>query len=300
MKLTFGDKLLQTFIYIALLALGFVTLYPFWNSLVISLNSGADTALGGVTFWPRQPTWENYAIVLRDSRIGQAFLISVLRTLAGTVLAVLCTAIFAFGLSKRELIGRKWYMIMCVVTMYFSGGLIPTFLLLRSMGMMDTFAVMVIPGIISVYHMIIFRTFFQGLPAGLEESARIDGCSHFGVLLRIVFPVSGPILATLGLFTAIWHWNDWFTASIYINNIDLIPIQTLLKQITNSNIMSEQMMQSIGGNAAAQDRLALMRSVTSKSLTMATTMVATLPIVFVYPFLQKYFVKGVLIGSLKE
>jgi putative aldouronate transport system permease protein len=146
--------------------------------------------------------------------------------------------------------------------------------------------------------MIIFRTFFLGLPAGLAESARIDGCNHIGVLIRIILPISGPVVATLSLFTAVYHWNDWFSASIYINNPNLIPIQTLLKQILSSNIVTDQL-QAVG-NAAAQDRLALVQSVTTKSLIMATTMVATLPIIMVYPFLQKYFVKGVLIGSLKE
>lgn len=300
MKLSAGDKVLQVVIYMLLLLLGFVTLYPFWNSLVISLNSGADTALGGITFWPRSPTLDNYEVVLGDSRIGQAFLISALRTVSGTLLSVLFTAVLAYGLSRHELMGRKYYMVFCVVTMYFSGGLIPTFLLLREFGMMDTFWVLIIPGMISVYNMIIFRTFFLGLPAGLAESARIDGCNHIGVLIRIILPISGPVVATLSLFTAVYHWNDWFSASIYINNPNLIPIQTLLKQILNSNIVTDQLLQAIGTNAAAQDRLSLVQTVTSKSLIMATTMVATLPIVLVYPFLQKYFVKGVLIGSIKE
>ncbi|MBT2289765.1 carbohydrate ABC transporter permease [Paenibacillus albidus] len=300
MKLSPGDKVLQVFIYLLLLLLGFITLYPFWNSLVISFNTGSDTALGGITFWPRSPTFDNYMVVFRDDRISQAFLISILRTVVGTVLSVLFTAVLAYGLSRQELMGRKFYMVFCVITMYFSGGLIPTFLLLREFGMMDTFWVLVIPGLISVYNMIIFRTFFLGLPAGLAESARIDGCNHIGVLVRIILPISGPVVATLSLFTAVGHWNDWFSASIYINNPDLIPIQTLLKQILNSNIVTDQLLQAIGSSAAAQDRLALMQSVTSKSLIMATTMVATLPIIMVYPFLQKYFVKGVLIGSLKE
>lgn len=300
MKLSWGDKGLQIIICFILTVLGFSTLYPFWNSLVISFNVGSDTSLGGITFWPRKFTLENYDLVFGDGRISQAFMISALRTVSGTLLSVLFTAVFAYGLSKRELIGRKYYMIFCIITMYFSGGLIPSFLLIRGMGMMDTFWVMIIPGLISVYNMIIFRTFFLGLPAGLEESARMDGCNHFGVLFRIVLPISGPVIATLSLFTAVWHWNDWFSPTIYINDTRLIPIQTLLKQILNSNIVTEQLLQSVGNNAAAQDRLAAAQSVTTRSLSMATTMVATLPIIMVYPFLQKYFVKGVLIGSLKE
>jgi putative aldouronate transport system permease protein len=300
MKLSWGDKGLQVIICLILTVLGFSTLYPFWNSLVISFNVGSDTSLGGITFWPRKFTLENYSLVFGDGRISQAFMISALRTVSGTLLSVLFTAVFAYGLSKRELIGRKYYMIFCIITMYFSGGLIPSFLLIRGMGMMDTFWVMIIPGLISVYNMIIFRTFFLGLPAGLEESARMDGCNHFGVLFRIVLPISGPVIATLSLFTAVWHWNDWFSPTIYINDTRLLPIQTLLKQILNSNIVTEQLLQSVGNNAAAQDRLAAAQSVTTRSLSMATTMVATLPIIMVYPFLQKYFVKGVLIGSLKE
>lgn len=300
MRLTLQDRFMHIFIYAALLLLGFTAFYPFWNSLVVSFNSGSDTSLGGVTFWPRAFTLDNYSIVLRDSRLVNAFVITVLRTAVGTTLSVICTAIFAYGMSKRELIGRKFYMIFCIVTMYFSGGLIPFFLLCRALGMMNTFWVMVVPGIISVYHMIIFCTFFRGLPEGLEESAKIDGASHWGTLFRIVLPISGPVIATLSLFTAVGHWNDWFGPSIFINKTDLLPIQTVLNQILNSNIMTEQMLEATGGNAAAQDQLNRAQTITTKSLTMATMMVATLPIVMVYPFVQKYFVKGVLVGSLKE
>lgn len=292
-----GDQVLIASIYTLLAVLGFAAVYPFWNAAVISFNSGQDTALGGVTFWPRAFSLENYAVVFRDERLMNGFMISILRTAIGTLLSIMATAIFAYGMTKRDLMGRKYYMIICIVTMYFSGGLIPTYLLIRELQLLDTFWVMVIPGLISVWNMIIFRTFFQGIPGGLEESARIDGCSNWGVLMRIVLPLSGPVVATLSLFTAVYHWNDWFAPSIYITDVDLLPIQTKLQQILNSNIMSEQMSQL---DSAAQGRLNDMRSVTSKSLSMATMMVATVPILCVYPFVQKYFVKGVLIGSLKE
>ncbi|MCE5170507.1 carbohydrate ABC transporter permease [Paenibacillus profundus] len=293
----FGDRVMSFLIHVCLLVLGFVTFYPFWNAAVISFNSGTDTLLGGVTFWPRDLTVDNYTIVFRDARLLNGFLISVIRTLIGTVLAILATAIFAYGMTKRELIGKKLYMIMGIITMYFGGGLIPSFLLIRELGLMNTFWVMIIPGLISVYNMIIFRTFFMGLPNGLEESAKIDGCTNWGVLFRIVLPLSGPVLATLSLFTAIYHWNDWFTPSIYISNLDLLPIQTKLQQILSSNIMSEQMAQM---DSAAKGHMERMKTITSKSLSMATMMVATVPVICVYPFVQKYFVKGVLIGSLKE
>lgn len=298
MKLSHGDRTMIFLIYGFLVILGFATFYPFWNSLVISFNNGMDTSLGGVTFWPRDFTLDNYQIVFKDKRLINGFLISILRTVVGTFLAILCTAIFAYGMSRKGLIGKKYYMIMCIMTMYFSGGLIPYFLVVRELGMMDTFWVMVIPGIISVWNMIIFRTFFLGLPEGLEESAKIDGCSNWGIFFRIVLPLSGPVIATLSLFTAVYHWNDWFTATIFINDADLLPIQTKLQQILKSNIMSEQMSQMSSAAKAAMQRMK--SNVTTKSLSMATMIVATVPIMLVYPFVQKYFVKGVLIGSLKE
>ncbi|TYP73036.1 carbohydrate ABC transporter permease [Paenibacillus methanolicus] len=297
MYLTRGDRTFIGLNYAVLLLLGFVAFYPFWNAAVISFNLGSDTSLGGITFWPRVFTWQNYDVVFRDERLIDGFVISVFRTAIGTFLSIIATAIFAYGMTKRELIGRKFYMIMSIFTMYFGGGLIPTYLLIRELQLMNTFWVMVVPGVISVWNMIIFRTFFKGMPTELEESAQIDGASNWGVLMRIILPLSGPVIATLSLFTAVYHWNDWFAPSIYISNVDLLPIQTKLQQILNSNIMLDQMANM---DSAAQGRLNKMRAVTTKSLSMATMMVATVPILCVYPFVQKYFVKGVLIGSLKE
>ncbi|MEC0238735.1 carbohydrate ABC transporter permease [Paenibacillus dokdonensis] len=297
MKINFSDRIFLALIYASLLLMAFAMLYPFWNSIVISLNVGSDTTRGGITFWPRQFTLENYNVVFQDKRLMTGFLISVLRTVIGTILSIVCTAVFAYGMSKKQLMGRKWYMILCIITMYFSGGLIPAFLINRELGLMDSFWVMIVPNIISVWNMIIFRTFFLELPEGLEESAKIDGCGHWGIFFKIVVPISGPVIATLSLFSAVWHWNDWFTASIYITTEHLLPIQTLLQQILSSNIMSEQMMQT---NAAARSHMSQLQSVTTKSLTMSTMLVATIPILLVYPFLQKYFTKGVMIGSIKE
>ncbi|REK74298.1 carbohydrate ABC transporter permease [Paenibacillus paeoniae] len=297
MRLSYGDRLFVGVNYTLLFLLGFVAFYPFWNAAVISFNAGSDTMLGGITFWPREFTLSNYEVVFKDKRLIDGFVISVLRTGIGTLLSIIATAIFAYGMTKRDMMGRKFYMVMCIITMYFSGGLIPSYLLIRELGLMNSFWVMVIPGLISVWNMIIFRTFFKGIPAGLEESASIDGASNWGIFFRIILPLSGPVIATLSLFTAVYHWNDWFAPSIYISNVDLLPIQTKLQQILNSNIMLEQMQNM---DSAAQGRMGAMRAVTTKSLSMATMMVATVPILCVYPFVQKYFVKGVLIGSLKE
>lgn len=296
-KLTFGDKVMAAFIYTFLALLAFVSFYPFWNSLVLSFNSGQDTMLGGITFWPRDFTLANYELVFKDKRLVNAFFISIMRTGVGTVLSVFATAMLAYGLSKKELIGRKYFMVFLIITMFFSGGLIPSFLVIRGLGLMDSFWVMIIPTLISVWNMIIFRTFFQQLPAGLEESAKMDGCGYWATFFRIVLPLSGPVIATLALFTAVFHWNDWFLPSIYITSEKLIPIQTLLQKVLNSNTVSQQMGQI---DAGAASHMAKLTTVTGKSLSMAIMMVATVPIIMVYPFVQKYFVKGVLIGSLKE
>ncbi len=297
MRLGLSDRVLMTFIYVLLALLAFSTLYPFWNAIVISFNVGADTAKGGVTFWPRAFTWENYNIVFSDDRLLNGFVVTIARTIIGTLTALFMTALLAYGMSKSELIGRKYIMIFFIITMYFGGGLIPSFLLIRSLGMIDTFLVYIIPGMISVWNMIIFRTFFRGLPAGLEESAKIDGCGNWGTFFRIVLPLSGPVLATLGLFTAVAHWNDWFVATIYISNEKLIPVQTMLRQIINASTVTDFLSSADSGAIA---RIEKMQKVTSKSISMATMMVATLPIITLYPFLQRYFVKGVMIGSLKE
>lgn len=297
MKRSLEDRIIDITIYICLLLLAFVTLYPFWNSLVISFNGGNDTAAGGVTFWPRDFTLENYKYVFKDSRLINAFWITVARTVVGTFLSIMLTSMFAYAMSKRGLIGKKFYMILCVITMYFSGGLIPSYLLIKDLHLMNTFWVMIIPGLVSVWNMIIFRTFFQGIPDGLDESARIDGCNHINTYFRIILPVSGPVIATLSLFTAVGHWNSWFDASIYISNQKLLPLQVILNQTIQSILSFEASTQI---SATKQEFLLNMQSVTHKSIVMATTMVATIPIVMVYPFVQKYFVKGVLVGSLKE
>lgn len=292
-----GDRIFIGFIYVFLTLLAFSAFYPFWNSLIISFNEGMDTSKGGITFWVREFTLENYKIVFEDSRLMSGFVIATLRTVVGTVTAILATSIFAYGMSKRELMGRKYYMIMCIITMYFGGGLIPSYMLIRSLGLFNSFWVFIIPALVSVWNMIIFRTFFQGLPQGLEESAKIDGCGYWGTFMRIVLPLSGPVIATLSLFTAVNHWNEWFVASIYITKEELMPIQTILRQILFSNIASEQL-SNVDASSIAHINAA--KKITSKSLTMATIMVATIPIVCVYPFLQRFFVKGVLVGSLKE
>ncbi|HIW34088.1 MAG TPA: carbohydrate ABC transporter permease [Candidatus Paenibacillus intestinavium] len=295
MRLTASDKVVRTIIYIILSLLTFITFYPFWNSFVISINTGSDTALGGLTFWPRDFTLENYKVVFQEKHIYNAYLVTIARTLLGTLLSMFFTALFAYALSKKGIVFKRFYTLFAIFTMFFNGGLIPYFIIVYSLNLYNTFLFLLLHGMISVYNMIIFRTFFSQLPDGLEESARIDGCSNFGVFFKIVLPVSGPVIATLSLFTAVTLWNDWFIPAVFIQNQNLVPLQTLLVQIINAGTTASLMTNL---NSYAQSAIA--NTVTVKALQMATMMVATLPILCIYPFLQRYFVKGVLIGSLKE
>ncbi|MDQ0112244.1 carbohydrate ABC transporter permease [Paenibacillus harenae] len=291
---SWNDRIIDMIIYTLLAVLSFTAIYPFWNTLVMSLNEGKDTAMGGLTFWPREFTISNYEVIFNDERFFRAMGISIARTVSGTFLSVLITALMAFALAKKELKGKRFYMIAGIITMYFQGGLIPTYLWLREIGLFNNFWALIIPGILSIWNMIVFRTFFQGLPDELEESAKLDGCNYYGLFFRIVLPVSGPVFATLSLFTAVGLWNEWFNAGIFINNADLLPVQNYLMNMINSSSTAEMLSQMGNGvNVVTQ-------TVTPKSLQMTAVMVVTLPIIMVYPFLQKYFVKGVMIGSLKE
>ncbi|MBU3113411.1 carbohydrate ABC transporter permease [Clostridium lacusfryxellense] len=294
MKLSKGEKVANGTIYTSLTILAFLTLYPFWNTLVISFNDGLNTTLGGITFWPRKFTIENYKAVLNDAMFIKALIVTIGRTVIGTFMAMFFTSIYAYGLSKKYLKGKKIYMIFSVITMYFSGGLIPIYLLIRSLGMINSYAALVVPSLVGVYNMIILRTFFMGIPEEIEESAKLDGCNHIRTFFSIILPISGPAMATISLFTAVYFWNEWFTAGIYINDAAKLPIQNYLMNVMNSSNYAEQMAKLTGGIGKFT-----ISTVTSRSLQAATIMVATLPIVMVYPFVQKYFVKGVLVGSVK-
>ena len=299
-KKTRRDIVIDSVLYLLLVLLCFSMLYPFWNSVVLSFNDGVDAIRGGITFWPREFTLANYEFVLQDRRLARAYGNTVFRTVVGTLMGIVLTSQLAYGLSKRNLLGRKQYMWIAVFTMYFGGGLIPFYLLIRGLGLLNNrlvylFVVGAGPALVSVFHMIIFRSFFLGVPDSLEDSARIDGAGYYTVYYRIVVPVSTPVFATLILFQAVNHWNSWFDGAIFMTDPNKVPLQTLLRQIINSNAM-EELMGELQGTAA--EALA-MSSVTTRTLSMATMVFATLPILFVYPFVQRFFVHGLMIGSLK-
>jgi len=232
---------------------------------------------------------------MRNPALYNAFLITVLRTIVGTFGTVLITGMMAFALSKRYLKGRKFYMILCVITMYFSGGLIPTFMVIRSLNLLDSFWVYILPNLVNVWYLIIMRTYFRSLPESVEESARIDGASTFRLFFSIVLPISAPIIATIALFSGVMQWNAWFDAAIYVRSESLRPLQTVLNSLINSSRAAEEIAKiGIAAGALRQN------VINSRSITMATMIVTIVPIIMVYPFIQKYFAGGMMIGSIKE
>lgn len=269
----------------------FIALYPVWYTLIISLNDSADAMRGGIYWFPRKFSFESYKQVFQDKTIMTAFLVSIAKTVLGTATSVFFTAMVGYAFSKTHLMGHKFYMVMGTITMFFNGGLIPTFIVIKNLGLFDNFLVYIIPSLFNFYNMIIFTTYYKGLPAGLEESAKLDGANDFKIFIRIILPLSAPVVATIALFNGVGHWNDYFTGVIYINNSVLQPIQTYLYRVVASASSSKAVVAMPIGVTAQQ--------VSSTSLRLATMVVTTVPILVVYPFLQKYFEKGFMVGSIK-
>lgn len=286
-QITIGDVMIGTL----MIVICFVSLYPVWYTVVISFNDSADALRGGIYWWPRKFSLESYKTVFQDTTIIRAFAVTVLRTVIGTVTSVFFTAMVGYAFSKKHIMGNKFYTILGTITMFFGGGLIPYFITLKNLGLYNNFLVYIIPSLFNFYNMIIFRSFFNELPAGLEESARLDGANDLMIFIRIVIPLSAPVIATIALFNGVGHWNDYFTGVMYINDAELQPIQTYLYRIIASASASKTVVAMPAGVTAQQ--------VSSQSVRLATMVVTTFPIMCVYPFLQKYFVKGMLIGSIK-
>ncbi|WP_339850965.1 carbohydrate ABC transporter permease [Paenibacillus sp. FSL W7-1088] len=291
----FGDRIFKIIVYFILILVLLVTFLPFWNILVLSLNSAEDTVRGGVYLWPRDLTLDSYQQILKDSEILNGLWVTVKRTLIGAPLSVLVITMLAYPLSRRNLIGRKGWNLYFIFTMYFSGGLIPFYMVLKALNMIDTFSVFILPSLMNVFYMIIVRTFMEQLPHEIEESARVDGANDLTIFFRIVMPLTTPVLATVGLFQAIGHWNAWFDSYAFTYSSDLKTLQAVLVKILNQFQTGGMISQSqMLANSAKRN------AVSSDTIRMAATMVATLPIVMVYPFLQKYFVKGMTLGAVKS
>ncbi|MBW7459105.1 carbohydrate ABC transporter permease [Paenibacillus sepulcri] len=297
MKRSAGDKISQIIIIALMLLLCASVIYPFMSMLSIALNVGSDAAKGGVYLWPRKFTLYNFEVVLGNSVIQHAYLITIARTIIGTIIGLLVTILVAFGLSYRQLPFRQVILSYILITMLFSGGLIPLYIQLNDLSLLNSFWVYIIPSAFSAWNMFVMMKFIQGIPEALTESAEIDGANPFRILLIIILPLSKPMLAALGLFTAVWHWNDWFAGAFYVSDQNLIPVQTFLQQLLSAQDISAVL--GSNNNQEALARGSMISNVTLMSIKMATVMVSALPILCIYPFLQKYFVKGVLIGSVK-
>jgi len=297
-KKSIGDRIFNFVNYTLLTLLGISTLYPFIYALVLSFNDGHDALKGGVYFWPRVFTLDNYSRAFENPNILGAFKISIARTVLSIILSVFLTALLAYAISKKGLPGRRFFIFFFYFTMLFSGGLIPRYILYRNLGLTNNFWIYVLPGLYSFYNAIVIKTYFDGIPDSLSEAAEIDGCSELQIFFRIMLPLSMPVLATISLFVGVGNWNDWFTGEYFVTKKELIPAATLLNKL-----LSEASFESSAGADGFQninEALQMRRNVTPESLRMTFLIIITVPILCVYPFLQKYFVKGVMIGSIKE
>ena len=294
-RVTLGDVINS----IVLLAFTFLCLYPFWYIFIGSI-SNPNIPVRTLTFLPKDVTLFNYKEVLQSKGLLEAMGISVARTVTGTLLSVLLTAFMAYLFTLRKMPARKFFYRVVIVTMYLSGGLIPTFLVYKSYGLLNTFWVYIIPGAVSVYNMVLVKTFLEnGIPESLGESASLDGAGPLTIFFRIMLPLSLPILATIALFVAVGQWNSWFDNMIYNTaNSNLDTLQYLLyKKLNEANKIAEAVR---SGNATmVGDMLSRQMKLTPDSIRMTITMLVTLPILCVYPFLQKYFVKGIMVGAVK-
>ena len=269
-----------------------VTVYPFWNIFIISINDATDAIRGGLYFLPRKLSLSSYAEILGRSTFLASIKVSVGRTLIGTPIAVLVTAMLAYPLSRKDLVGRKFWNLLFVFTMYFGGGLVPYYMVLKGIHMLNTFWVFIFPMMMSVYNMILIRSYIESMPDSLFEAAKIDGANDLVVFVKMVIPLSKPILMTVALFVAINQWNSWFDAYLYTSDQALKPMQSILVEILNQYQTGASTSQAMSNAKAGV-------TVTPDSIRMAATMVATLPIIMVYPLVQKYFVKGIMLGAVK-
>lgn len=275
-----------------MLLVAFLCIYPFYYVLIISLNDPIDAQRGGIYLWIRSFSFENYKVIFNTSVLLHSYQITVFRVVVGTVLHLLLTSMFAFALTKRNFIFRKFLTWWMLIPMYFSGGIIPTYVVMDKLGMVNNIWVYVLPHLLATFHILIFRSFLNDLPPSLEESAVIDGASDFALFWRIIIPLSTPVFATIALFIGVFHWNDWFTGFTYMTSENLWTAQNVLLKIIQTNEAS---------NIASISKMnsGLRATVTAESVKMAMLVITTIPVIVVYPFLQKYFVKGIMLGSVK-
>lgn len=291
---TRSDKIFDVVNAAVMVLVVLLVAYPIYYCLVLSLNDGQDTLRGGVTIWPRAFTLDNYVEVFKEGTIVRAFGVSVARTLVGTVCSLAFNALLSYGLIKKDLMGRRIYMNLCIITMFFSGGTIPLYIMIYKMGLINNFLVYILPGLSGFSTILMYMAFFRELPASLVESAKIDGANEYQIFLRVVIPLSAPLLATMALFAGVGQWNSWYDGYIYMSNDDLMTMSTYMVKLLNA-AAADDLLRRTGRAGISGD----IGGVTSDSLKLATMFVSMLPIACVYPFLQKYFVKGIMIGAVK-
>ena len=294
MKRSFGEKIGDVFIVFNMCLIIIIMLFPIWNTLVVSFNEARDSLKGSLYLWPREWTLFNYQSVFKTDKVFNAFLISVYRTVITLVLNVFLSSLLAYILSRKEFIFRKFLTTFMVITMYISAGLIPQYFLYRDLGLIDKFWVYILPSMVGAFNVIVIRTYINTLPDSLVESAKIDGASEMRIFLQIIIPLCMPVLATVALWAAVGAWNDWFTSFIFAPKQNLSTLQYEMMKILSSSMQSGVRQPDYMASSMQTRSM-----VTPNSLRAAMTMVATVPILIVYPFLQKYFVT-VNIGGVKD
>lgn len=290
-RFTLFDVILSLF----MIGIIIITLYPFLNILAVSLNNAVDTAKGGIHILPRDFTFANYTeIFSNNDRLLHAFFVSVARTIVGTFTGIIASTMLAYTLSRKDFIFNKPIAIILVITMFVGGGLIPDYMLIRHLGLINKFSVYILPMLISAFNVIVIRSFMDSLPKALEESAKMDGANDLKIFARIILPLSMPVIATISLFLAVGQWNSWFDTYLYArSNENLTTLQYELMKILD-NVSA-----SGGGGMDAQSAKYVAKQTNPQSIKMAITIIATVPILLVYPFLQKYFVTGLTLGAVK-
>lgn len=280
--------------YVLMGIMAFIMLYPLWYCLVGSLNEGTDYLRGGVFFWPRKWSIASYRAVFMDSSIINAFAVTIAKCVVGTVTSVLCTTMVAYAITRPMLKMKKYYIPFFMFTMFFGGGLIPFYLLIVDLKLYDTFWVYILPSMFSAYNMIIIQSFIRDLPGELLESAKIDGANEYRIFFQMILPLSKPVLATISLFSVVGHWNSYFDSMMYTSSPALQTIQLYLKKVITDPSMAKGL-----GTAAAATIPGQALTLTPQVVKLATMIVTALPVICVYPFLQRYFVKGVTMGAVK-
>ncbi|TVY01866.1 carbohydrate ABC transporter permease [Paenibacillus cremeus] len=290
MSSTRGEKLFYALNYVVLFLIGMSCLLPLVHILAMSLSDKHALHSGSVSFWPVNLDFSGYQALFKETPILRSFGNSMIITMIGTALNIGFTVLAAYPLSKRYFIGRRVYSFAIIFTMIFSVGLIPNYLLLKSLGLLNGYGALWLPGLVSVWNLMVLRSFFEALPEELEEASRIDGCSEWRLIVQIVMPLSLPVLAALSLFYGVAHWNAFMSVLIYINDAKKLNLTVLVQQLIQNQSLMQEM-------ANTQPEMAM--KLTSEGMKAAGVIVMTLPMLIVYPFIQKYFVKGVMIGAVK-